>query len=279
MSDLNKLSSYQNPEGLLKDRLAPRTEMRLPMMDLKKWVGGRTVLDVGCNNGYFVREAMRLGAKRAVGVDKSDCIVGARQLAKEEGVNAEFWQTSVDSPEFRKYCPRFDVVLLLSVITHLRDKENFLDWLDDRIKHILVFESNHGERNKQHIELVKKHIWFQGVRYLGPSDIESKPHYLWFCKKHPLEVKYPRVSGLPIEFIPLGAFRDLTVGEAKNQKSELDYDGEYYLSLKEDIKKRGIREPLVVQKKKHYQIIQGSHRYFIAKELGYKDVPCRIMFR
>ena len=102
----NNLSSYQNPEGTLQDRLAPRTDMKKRLAMLSSGLfAGKTVLDIGCNNGYFVREALKRGAKRAVGVDVSDCITGARELAKQEGVNAEFWQTSADSKEFRRFCP------------------------------------------------------------------------------------------------------------------------------------------------------------------------------
>jgi len=100
--NLDKLSSYQNPEGKLQDRLAPRTDLRLSMI-VPRWFHKKTVLDIGCNNGYFTRLAMKSGATRAVGVDKSDCIEGARELAKEEGVGAEFWQLDVESKEFQSH--------------------------------------------------------------------------------------------------------------------------------------------------------------------------------
>ena len=91
----DKLSSYQNAEGTLKDDLAPRVlvKNRLRLIDWNLFKD-KTVIDLGCNNGLFVREALKHGAKRAVGVDSSDCIIGARELAKQEGLNAEFWQTS-----------------------------------------------------------------------------------------------------------------------------------------------------------------------------------------
>lgn len=278
MKNLNNLSSYQDPEGTLKDRLAPRTDMRKDMFNWD-WVKGLTVLDIGCNNGYFTREAMKHGAARAVGVDKSDAILGARELAKEEGVDAEFWQTNLDSPEFRRYCPRFDVVFLLSVITHVRDKEEFLDWLDDRIKYRLIFESNHGEPNKKHIELVRKHIYFENCQYLGPSDIPEKPHYMWLLTKHPLEKKYPSISLLPIEFVPIDKIVDIPEDYVTDQKNQYDLKSDKFKALMADIKERGIRDPLVVRQKRDHLFysVQGAHRYWAAKLLGYKDVPCRVM--
>ena len=271
----DKLSSYQNPEGTLKDRLAPRTNMRLDMIDMDI-VKGKTVLDIGCNNGYFVRKALEHGATRAVGVDKSDCIEGARELSK--GTNAEFWQTNLDSPEFRKYCPRFDVVFLLSVITHVRDKEEFLNWLDDKVKYMLVFESNHGERNKQHIDLVNKHMYFEDVEFLGRSDIPEKPHYIWVCKKASHEMRYPIISRTETQFIPISRIGGMDEEIIMKQDTTYSVDSDKFKALKEDIRQRGIRDPLIVKAYKNsYGIFQGGHRYLAAKQLGYKDVPCKVI--
>ena len=226
---------------------------------------------------------MKHGATRAVGVDKSDCILAARELAKEEGVDAEFWQVDIDSKEFRRHCPPFDVVFLFSVITHIRDKEDFLDWLDGIVLRRLVFESNHGERNKQHIELVRKHLWFQDCKYLGSSDIPEKPHYMWELDRHPMLKKYPQIKDIPVQWIPIDMI-------AVNESTVMDQDNAYSIHteefklLVEDIKKRGIREPLVVKRGKgkyakfeELRPFQGAHRYMAAKQLGYRDLPCRVL--
>ena len=273
------LSSYQNPEGQLKDRLAPRTSKRMENLGWLPIVQKRTVLDLGCNNGYFTREALKQGARRAVGVDESNAVLGARELAAQEGSKAEFWQADLDSKEFRRFCPKFEVVFLLSVLTHVKDKEEFLDWLDGICTYALVFESNHGERNKEHIELVKKHMWFESVTYFGATDVPEKPHYLWVCRKHNHDIRYPVIADLPVEFIPI----DKIVGWSKD--SILEQDTTYsiqspeFLALMEDIKKRGFRKPLTLEDEKdgYYKGFQGGHRYMAAKMLGYKNVPCRVM--
>ncbi len=279
--DYSKLSSYQDPEGILKDRLAPRTEMRKDIFPWKllRDIQTKTVLDLGCNNGYFTREAMKRGAKRAVGVDVSDAIVGARELAKQEGVDAEFWQANLDSPEFRKFCPRFDIVFCLSVITHVKDKVEFINWLDGIAKHIIVFESNHGERNKQHIEILKETMWFESITYIGPTDIPEKPHYMWVCKKASHESRYPIISSTEVQFIPIGKISGMDETIVMEQETTYDVHSETFNRLKTDIAKRGIRDPLVVKAKKDgsFGIVQGGHRYLAAKQLKYKDLPCRVV--
>lgn len=273
------LSSYQNPEGVLSDRLAPRTDMRkgilAPHLGI---VSGKTVLDLGCNNGHFTREAMRRGARRAVGVDESNAILGARELAKREGVNAEFWQADLDSKEFRRFCPKFDVVFLLSVLTHVHDREEFLDWLDARVRYALIFESNHGERNRSHIDLVQKHMHFESVEYLGPSDIPEKPHYLWICRKWNHEQRYTFLQGIEPEFVPLSAIQGWDETSPIRQAGGYGTDTERHKALVADIKARGIRQPLILREKDGVLTgFQGSHRYWAAKELGYKEVPCKVV--
>ena len=274
----DKLSSYQNPEGKLKDRLVPRTDLRLSMVK-PEWFYHKTVLDIGCNNGYFTRLAKRHGAYRAVGVDKSDCIEGAKELAKGEKVKVEFWQADVESLEFQRFCPRFDVVILFSCLTKLKDKEKFLDWLDGRVKYQVIFESNHGEENKKHIELLKKHMYFQKIEYLGQSDIPSKPHHMWLCTKPTHEARYPMLDHAPIEFLSLDEIKGWTENKIFEQKTSYSLDSPLQRELVDDIKKRGIRDPLIIQHYRgEYLGFNGIHRYFAAKELGYKSVPCRVIY-
>ena len=276
--DYTKLSSYQNPEGVLTDRLAPRTDKRLSMMSMYDLCHDRSVLDIGCNNGYFVREAIKNQARRVVGVDKSDCIIGARELARQENVKAEFWQLDVESKEFKRFCPQFEVIFLMSVITHLKDMESFLDWLDDRIVYTLVFESNHGEKNKRHIDLVTKYIHFDTVDYLGPSDIPEKPHYLWICRKFKHDIRYPQLAYLPVEFVPIDKIVGWDEESILKQDTTYPLDSDKFKALKEDIRIRGLRRSVVVHDEKdgYFRGFQGGHRYLALKQLGYKEVPCRV---
>lgn len=275
---LKKLSSYQNPEGLLRDRLVPRTEMRLPMFD-PEWFRGKTVLDLGCNNGYFTRLAMKCGAKRAVGVDISSCIEGAKELAKQEGLDCEFWQLNMESREFKRFCPKFDVVIFLSALAKIKDKDAFLIWLDDVVQGRLIFESNHGEVHKKDIDLVTKHIYFKYVNYLGPSEIPEKPHYLWDCQKIDHTKRYGVIASAPLEFIPIDKIVGWDERSILHQKTRYKTDSEEFKKLKEDIKAKGLKVPLVVNWRPSgvYEGFQGGHRYLACKELGYKYLPCKVL--
>jgi len=274
--ETSNLSSYQNPEGTLNDRLVPRTDTRLKMFD-PEWFRGKTVLDLGCNNGYFTRFAMESGATRAVGVDISGCIEGAKELAR--GTNCEFWQLNMEDREFMRFCPKFDVVILLSALAKVKDKDRFLNWLDGVVQGRLIFESNHGEVHKKDIDLVRKHIYFKYVNYLGPSEIPEKPHYLWDCQRIDHTKRYGVIASSPVAFVPIDKITGWDEGNLLAQKTRYSLDSEEFKKLKQDIKERGLRDWLVVNGKPDgtYEGFQGGHRYFACKQLGYKYIPCKVL--
>jgi tRNA (mo5U34)-methyltransferase len=82
---------------------------------------GKTVLDIGTCNGGVAFELERRGATRVVGVDIVDPDLYGFTATKELlGSNAEFLQASVYELPHLLGGERFDVVLLLGVLYHLR---------------------------------------------------------------------------------------------------------------------------------------------------------------
>ena len=84
---------------------------------------GKTVLDIGCNNGAFCRYAAEHGAKRVVGVDHK-FIKGNRQLFNWLGLwNVDFIQITLPKGWRRirekSGIKSFDVVFCLSVAGHV----------------------------------------------------------------------------------------------------------------------------------------------------------------
>lgn len=102
---------------------------------------GCTVLDVGCNAGFYSIEMKRRGADRVVGVDFDESYLAqARFAAEVSGVEIEFRQMSVyDVAELKE---RFDIVLFMGVLYHLRHPLLALDLLHEHVVgNLLVFQS------------------------------------------------------------------------------------------------------------------------------------------
>jgi tRNA (mo5U34)-methyltransferase len=102
---------------------------------------GRTVLDLGCNAGFFSLEMKRRGAARVVGVDSDPRYLAQARLACEvTGLEVELRQLSVY--DVAALGERFDVVLFMGVLYHLRHPLLALDLLHDHVVgDLLVFQS------------------------------------------------------------------------------------------------------------------------------------------
>ena len=102
---------------------------------------GKTVLDVGCNAGFYSIEMKRRGADRVVGIDSDeDYLAQARFAAEVLDADIEFRKMSVY--EVGKLHERFDLVLFMGVLYHLRHPLLALDLLHQHaVKDTLVFQS------------------------------------------------------------------------------------------------------------------------------------------
>jgi tRNA (mo5U34)-methyltransferase len=103
---------------------------------------GKSVLDIGCNGGFYSIEMKRRGASRVVGVDSDDdYLAQARYAAEMSGYDdIEFARLSVyDVAELQE---RFDLVIFMGVFYHLRHPLLALDLIHAHVtKDLLLFQS------------------------------------------------------------------------------------------------------------------------------------------
>jgi tRNA (mo5U34)-methyltransferase len=102
---------------------------------------GKSVLDIGCNAGFYSMEMKRRGAARVLGVDfDEDYLAQARFAAKVTGLDIEFRQLSVY--DVGKLGEKFDVVLFMGVLYHLRHPLLALDLpYENVVGDMMVFQS------------------------------------------------------------------------------------------------------------------------------------------
>ncbi|ATB28895.1 methyltransferase, family [Melittangium boletus DSM 14713] len=102
---------------------------------------GKTVLDIGCNAGFYSIEMKRRGAARVVGID-SDAryLEQARFATQVMGVEVELRQ--MDVYDVGALGEKFDVVLFMGVLYHLRHPLLALDLLHEHVvKDLLIFQT------------------------------------------------------------------------------------------------------------------------------------------
>lgn len=101
----------------------------------------KTVLDLGCNGGFYSLEMKRRGAKRVVAVDIDErYLEQARFAARVLDCEIEFHRLSVY--DVKQLGERFDIVLFMGVLYHLRYPLLALDLIHEHVADdLLVFQS------------------------------------------------------------------------------------------------------------------------------------------
>jgi tRNA (mo5U34)-methyltransferase len=102
---------------------------------------GKSVLDIGCNAGFYALEMKRRGAARVVGIDSDEgYLAQARFAAEVLGLEIEWRRLSVY--EVAQVGERFDLVIFMGVLYHLRHPLLALDLLREHVvKDLMLFQS------------------------------------------------------------------------------------------------------------------------------------------
>jgi tRNA (mo5U34)-methyltransferase len=119
---------------------------------------GKTVLDIGCNAGFYAMEMKRRGAERVLGLDTDDeYLEQARFAAEVNGLRIEFRKMSAyDVGQLRE---KFDLVIFMGVLYHLRHPLLALDLIHEHVAgDLLLFQSM--QRGDSRVDPVDKNYDF-----------------------------------------------------------------------------------------------------------------------
>jgi tRNA (mo5U34)-methyltransferase len=114
---------------------------------------GKTVLDIGCNAGFYSFEMKRRGAERVLGIDTDEqYLAQARFAAEVSGMDVEFRRLPVW--DVAALGEKFDLVIFMGVLYHLRHPLLALDLIHEHVaKDLLLFQSmQRGSREIAQIE-------------------------------------------------------------------------------------------------------------------------------
>jgi tRNA (mo5U34)-methyltransferase len=127
------------PEHFLGDY--PRQKFRRFAAALPADLTGKTVLDIGCNAGFYAFEMKRRGADRVVAIDTDDRYLAQARLAAEV-LGHEIELHNLDVYRVAQLREHFDLVIFMGVLYHLRHPLLALDRLHDHVvRDRLLFQS------------------------------------------------------------------------------------------------------------------------------------------
>jgi tRNA (mo5U34)-methyltransferase len=119
----------------------PRPTWEKVRASLPEDVSGLSVLDVGCNAGFYAVELKRRGAARVVGVDSQRSLVRQAEFVRDVlGLDIEYARASVYDLDPRA-SGQFDVVLALGLIYHCKHLVLALERLFAVTRELLVLET------------------------------------------------------------------------------------------------------------------------------------------
>lgn len=141
-------------------------------------LAGKSVLDIGCNGGFYSIEMKKRGAERVLGIDFDDeYLAQARFAAEVSGLDIEFRTLSAyDVGALRE---RFDIVLFMGVLYHLRHPLLALDLIHAHVaSDLFIFQSM--QRGASDVEPVATNYGFWDT---GVFDEPSYPklHFVEHC--------------------------------------------------------------------------------------------------
>jgi tRNA (mo5U34)-methyltransferase len=127
------------PEHFLGDY--PRFKFRNFEHVLPKDLTGKTVLDIGCNGGFYSIEMKRRGAERVLAVDYDEKYLAKARFAAEVcGLKIDFAQLSVY--DVAQLGEKFDLVIFMGVLYHLRHPLLALDLIREHVaRDLMLFQS------------------------------------------------------------------------------------------------------------------------------------------
>ncbi|GAB1717513.1 MAG: hypothetical protein NTAFB05_25550 [Nitrobacter sp.] len=135
--------AYQSFDGQIGDS---KSNEKLDRIRLPNSLQGKSLLDLGCNEGFFSIEAARRGASRVLGVDHDDRALGsARRRAEQLDLKIEFRKGNMtDLPN-----EKFDYILLLSALHYIAEPARLLAGIRDILNDdgLLVLEIGVARRN------------------------------------------------------------------------------------------------------------------------------------
>jgi tRNA (mo5U34)-methyltransferase len=143
---------------------------------------GKSVLDIGCNAGFYSVEMKRRGAARVVGIDSDERYLAQARLACEvlgfEGI--EF--RKLDVYQVAELGERFDLVIFMGVLYHLRHPLLALDLIREHVAGDLMLFQTLQQGSREAMDVPADYPFFEPGTTTPPAFFDDpaypKMHFI-----------------------------------------------------------------------------------------------------
>ena len=138
--NINLDGVWTAPDHFLGDY--PGAKFRRFAPHLPQDLGGKSVLDIGCNAGFYSIEMKRRGADRVLGIDSDERYLQQARLASDTLGFEDIEFARLDVYDLAAIGEKFDLVIFMGVLYHLRHPLLALDLIREHVaKDMLLFQS------------------------------------------------------------------------------------------------------------------------------------------
>ncbi|HVM38816.1 MAG TPA: TIGR04290 family methyltransferase [Sphingomicrobium sp.] len=118
-------------------------------------LSGKSVLDIGCNAGFYSIEMKRRGAARVLAIDSDERYLAQAQLASETLGFGDIEFGRLDVYDVGALGERFDLVIFMGVLYHLRHPLLALDLIHEHVAGDLMLFQSMQRGSKQVLEVAE----------------------------------------------------------------------------------------------------------------------------
>ena len=177
---------------------------------------GKSVLDIGCNAGFYAFEMKRRGAARVLGIDSDERYLAQARLANEalghEGV--EFARLAVY--DVAALGERFDLVIFMGVLYHLRHPLLALDLIREHVAGDMLLFQTMQQGSNDVLDVPADHPFFMPGTTTPPAFFDDpafpKMHFIerafagdwtnWWAPNAACSQAMLRAAGFTVEATP-----------------------------------------------------------------------------
>jgi tRNA (mo5U34)-methyltransferase len=132
---------------------------------------GKSVLDIGCNAGFYSVEMKRRGAARVLGIDSDDHYLAQARFASEQLGFGDIEYRNHSVYDVGALGETFDLVIFMGVLYHLRHPLLALDLIREHVAGDMLLFQTMQQGSKDVLPVPEDHPFFM------PGTIQSPPYF------------------------------------------------------------------------------------------------------
>lgn len=137
---------------------------------------GKSVLDIGCNAGFYAIEMKRRGAARVLGIDSDERYLDQARLASAALGFADIEFARLDVYDVAKLGETFDLVIFMGVLYHLRHPLLALDLIREHVAGDMLLFQTMQQGSDGVIDVPEDHPFHKPGTF-DPPDYFDDPAY------------------------------------------------------------------------------------------------------